>query len=246
MLSKSQISFVTGLHQKKYRREHNLFIVEGLKSVAEFLQSNYRVDTIFCTSQLLPKINKLSQKIKLFELSEQELAKISTLNTPQGMLALVQIPEQQMLSHQDFKELTIVLDDVQDPGNLGTIIRTCDWFGFKQLICSANTVEAYNPKSVQATMGSLSRVSVFYTDLESFFSGTDKPVYGALLEGESAYKTQFRNEGFLVLGNEGRGIRPEVKARINFPVTIPRFGVAESLNVAVTAAIFCSEIKRNY
>ncbi len=245
MLSKSQISFVNALHHKKYRIEHNLFIVEGIKSVTEFLQSDYRVDTVFCTPQVLPKINKLSQIIKQIEISETDLSKISSLNAPQGILALVNIPEPFQIKAEDFTGFTLVLDGIQDPGNLGTIIRTCDWFGFKNLICSENSVEVYNQKVVQATMGSLSRVSVFYTSLDLFLKESKKPVFGALLEGESVYNTTFNGEGFILLGNEGRGISDNIRDKINYPVTIPGSGSAESLNVAVCAALFCYEIKRN-
>lgn len=139
---------------------------------------------------------------------------------------------------------SLVLDDVQDPGNLGTIIRTADWFGIKTIICSENTVEAYNPKTVQSTMGSLCRVNIIYTSLAPFLKNIKLPIYGALLDGENIYQTNWGNEGLILLGNEGHGIGKELIEQITVPVTIPRFGAAESLNVAVSAAIFCSEISR--
>ncbi len=138
------------------------------------------------------------------------------------------------------------MDDVQDPGNLGTIIRTADWFGIKNIICSENTVEAYNPKTVQATMGSLCRVNVVYTSLNRFLTDVKLPIYGALLNGKNIYQTNWGKEGLILLGNEGHGIGKELIEKINVPVTIPRFGEAESLNVAVSAAIFCSEISRQF
>lgn len=139
----------------------------------------------------------------------------------------------------------MVLDGVQDPGNLGTIIRTADWFGFKNIICSLNTVEIYNPKTIQATMGSLCRVNVFYKDLPELLSAANLPIFGALLDGKSCYKTDWGKEGLLILGNEGQGIGPGLIKFINHPVTIPRIGMAESLNVAISAGILCSEISRN-
>jgi TrmH family RNA methyltransferase len=247
MLSKSQISFIKSLQQKKFRKEHSLFIAEGIKSVTEFIQSGYSIKIIFSTPHTIPKLDNLSQKIKVQEITETELKKISLLTNSHDLLALIHIPQKTNIPIESFKKtFTIVLDDVQDPGNFGTIIRIADWFGFKQIICSNNTVEAYNPKVVQATMGSLARVRLHYTNLEDFFKNNRYPVYGALLNGDSIYQTDFSNkEGFLVLGNEGKGISPEVLKYVTKAVTIPRLGEAESLNVAASAAIFCSEIKRN-
>ncbi|MGB4773621.1 MAG: TrmH family RNA methyltransferase [Daejeonella sp.] len=247
MLSKSQISFVKSLHQKKNRKDNGLFIVEGIKSVIEFTQSNYLIDTIFCTAQVMPKLVNFSQKIKLYQVTEAELTKISTLTTPQDVLALVQIPQQTFINTKLFENsFTLVLDDIQDPGNLGTIIRTADWFGFQHIICSTNTVEVYNPKVVQASMGSLSRIKINYTHLPDFLKIVKAPIYGALLNGKSIYETEFKTGGILVLGNEGNGITTDVLPHIEHQVTIPRYGHAESLNVAVSAAIFCSEIKRKH
>ena len=189
---------------------------------------------------------KNTANIKLFEVNNVELAKISTLQTPQGVLALVNIPQEQKLELKCLKNcFSIVLDDVQDPGNFGTIIRTADWFGIKNIICSENTVEAYNPKTVQSTMGSLCRVNVIYTNLNQFLTETDLPIFGALLKGNNIYHTNWGKEGLILLGNEGHGISNHLIEKITTPVTIPRFGKAESLNVAVSAAIFCNELSRN-
>ena len=246
MISKSQISFIKSLQQKKIRKEHGLFIVEGLKSISEFIRSGYTADTIFYTENVMPKLGNLSQNIKLIEISTSDLSKISALTSPQQILALINIPEYRGLTTQMLKgSFTIALDGIQDPGNLGTIIRTADWFGMKLLICSEDTVDVYNSKVVQATMGSLSRVHVEYTDLDKFLQHSNVPVFGALLDGKSIYETNFGSEGIVVLGNEGNGIRPEIINRIAYPVTIPRFGNAESLNVAICASIFCSEMRRN-
>ncbi|HEY1024844.1 MAG TPA: RNA methyltransferase [Sphingobacteriaceae bacterium] len=245
MLSKSEISFIKSLHLKKYRKDHNLFIAEGFKSVSEFINSDYTIETIYCTAALLPKLYKFSRKIKLVEITEAEISKVTALTTPQGVLATIRIPTRTEISAEGLKNaFTLVLDGVQDPGNLGTIIRTADWFGFTQILCSGDTVEVYNPKVVQATMGSLSRMKIHYTDLEKTLSTSGLPIFGALLNGTSVYEVDFGKEGLIVLGNEGKGITPAVQQIITEAVTIPRFGDAESLNVAVSSAIFCSEIKR--
>jgi len=245
MLSKSQISFIKSLHQKKYRKEHGLFIVEGIKSIKEFFQSSYQIHTIFYNSEQYNLLPKLPANINLFEVKNAELDKISTLQTPQGFLALVHIPKNRELALKALKnQFTLVLDGVQDPGNMGTIIRTADWFGFKNIICSADSVEVFNPKTVQATMGSLARVNIYEADLPALLEKNTIPVFGALLDGESIYKTQWGAEGLVILGNEGKGISAEVIKKINKPVTIPRIGEAESLNVAVSAAIFCAELVR--
>ena len=193
----------------------------------------------------MPKLGNLSRKIKPVEITESELSRISALSTPQAILALVQIPKKTDLNATKLENLFLLaLDGVQDPGNLGTIIRTADWFGLNTIICSMDTAEVYNPKVVQASMGSLSRVNLIYTNLEDFFDQTNIPVYGALLDGKSIYETNFGQEGIILLGNEGNGISTELQSRINFPVTIPRYGKAESLNVAISASIFCSELRR--
>lgn len=242
MLSKSQISLLTSLQHKKFRREHGLFLVEGYKSIIEFATSSYKIDTIYHTPDAGPKLLNLSRNINFQEISLPELQKISALKNPADAIAAVKIPQWAGLSDNDLKnKFTLVLDGVQDPGNMGTIIRTADWFGITNIVCSEDSVDVYNPKVVQATMGSLSRMNIDYTDLREFLRSVNLPVYGALLNGESIYKTAFKNEGLIVMGNEGNGIRPEIERLITKAVTIPRKGGAESLNVAIATAIFCSE-----
>ncbi len=245
MISKSQISFIKSLHQKKIRKEQGLFIVEGLKSIQEFINSEYLVDSVYCTENLMLKLDNLSRKIKPVIISESELSRISTLSTPQAILAVVQIPKHTEINIKKLdRSFFLALDGVQDPGNLGTIIRTADWFGLNTILCSMDTAEVYNPKVVQASMGSLSRVNIIYTDLGVLFSQINIPVYGALLDGKSIYETDFGQAGIILLGNEGNGISKELAEKINYPITIPRFGKAESLNVAISASIFCSELRR--
>lgn len=245
MLSKSLIRLITSLQHKKFRRQHGLFCVEGIKSILEFVDSAYVVDTILATPSAAAKLNKIPENIKLVSVNEEELKKVSFLTNPQGALALVKIPSSNDITITDLRgKHSLVLDDVQDPGNLGTIVRTAEWFGFQQVIASLDTVDVYNPKVVQATMGSLARMQVIYADIETLIQDQAIPSYGALLEGESIYETDFQLEGLIILGNEGNGIRPTLLPHITQAVTIPSFGKAESLNVAVAATVFCSEIAR--
>ncbi len=245
MLSKPQIRTITSLQHKKFRREHGLFVVEGIKSVMEFLYSDYTVQHVFYTAQAAAKFVKIPQNIKSEEISEQELKRISSLKAPQGVLALVRIPTYPLLTAEILSgDFHLVLDDLQDPGNLGTIIRTAEWFGFKRIICSAGTVDTYNPKVVQASMGALARMQVHYTDIAELVAQTHIPVFGAVLDGISIYKADFGHEGLIILGNEGNGIGPTVLPHIKHHITIPQVGQSESLNVAVSAALFCAELTR--
>jgi TrmH family RNA methyltransferase len=246
MLSKSQISLLKSLQDKKDRAAHGLFLVEGYKSVVEFVNSPYQTEAIYYTASSDPKVLKLSQKINLCEISVTDFQKISSLKTPQEIAALVKIPVWTTFNNEKFKQkFTLVLDGVQDPGNMGAIIRTADWFGINNIVCSEDTVDVYNPKVVQASMGSLSRVNAYYTDLGAFLRQTGLPVFGAMLTGENIYQTDFGAEGLIVMGNEGNGLRPDIEKLINKAVTIPRRGKAESLNVAIATALFCAEISRN-
>lgn len=221
-------------------------MVEGYKSVTEFLNSPYQIETIYHTPAVASNLLKLSHKINCISIPLTNIQKISSLTTAPDVIAVVKIPQWPRLNAIELKnKFTLVLDGVQDPGNMGTIIRTADWFGIHHIICSEDTVDAYNPKVVQATMGSLARVNVYYDDLEQVLPHLNMPVYGALLDGDVIYNVDFGNEGLVVLGNEGKGMRPQVKPLISRAVTIPRVGGAESLNVAIAAAVFCSEINRN-
>jgi len=246
MLSKSTISFLKSLQQKKFRIEHGLFLVEGNKSVTEFANSSYQIEAIYHTTAIDPKLLKLSGKIKFSEISLNDLEKISSLKSPQEVIALVKIPTLPVLNATTLKgKFAIALDGIQDPGNMGTIIRTADWFGIQHIICSADTVDVYNPKVVQATMGSLAHVNIYYIKLTEFLENINIPLFGALLDGSNIYKTDFGTEGLIIMGNEGNGLRPEIIKLVQKAVTIPRGGNAESLNVGIATAIFCSEIKRN-
>ena len=234
------------MQHKKDRIDHGLFLAEGYKSVTEFINSPYQVEAIYHTTSFESKMLKLSRNINLTEISATDMEKISSLKTPQDIAALIRIPAWPAINNAELRQkFAIVLDGLQDPGNLGTIIRTADWFGITSIICSADTVDAYNPKVVQASMGSLARVKVFYADLTAILPQINLPIFGAMLNGHSIYQTDFGNEGLILVGNEGNGVRPDIERLITKAVTIPRVGNAESLNVGIAAAIFCSEIARN-
>jgi RNA methyltransferase, TrmH family len=240
MLSKNQIKLITSLKHKKFRENHNLFIAEGVKVIQELLDANFIVEFLFVTENLLFKNCKTQPE----NITPDELNKITALNMPNNCLAVFKIPENKKIIQKD---LILALDDVRDPGNLGTIIRMCDWFGIGNLICSQNTVDLYNPKVVQATMGSLARVNVSYLDLNSFLKDTKMPLYGTFMEGENIYKTTLKKEGIIIMGNEANGINAEIEKIIQNRLTIPRFGnlqLTESLNVATATAIVLSEFRR--
>src|SRR5688572_2700824 len=203
MLSKSQISLLQSLQHKKFRREHGAFLVEGYKSVVEFINSAYQIQAVYHTAAIAPKLLNLSQKINFEEISSKSIEKISSLTTPQDVIALVKMPQWPAIQYSTLqKKFSLVLDGIQDPGNMGTIIRTADWFGIDHIICSEDCVDVYNPKVVQATMGSLSRINVHHTNIADVLTNNKLPVFGALLDGENIYTTNFGTEGLIVMGNE--------------------------------------------
>ena len=242
MVSKNQIKLITSLQQKKFRKELQLFIAEGVKVIQELLESNFELEHLYITEEIFSDVYK-DKKTKI---SETDLKKLSCLSTPNNCLALFKIPSSKPAQSSG---LVVALDDIRDPGNLGTIIRLCDWYGVTQIVCSEKTVDVYNPKVVQATMGSISRVNVSYVDLSKFLSRTDAIVFGTFMDGENIYKTQLPADGILVLGNEANGISSTIEKFITTKIAIPRFGdlqKTESLNVATATAIFLSEFKRNF
>ena len=240
MVSKNQIKRITSLLQKKYRKQEQLFFVEGVKGVQELLDSNFELVELFTTNTELFSVDKS----KVYAITESELQKISALTTPNTCLALFKIPA--AVSFEE-KGLLVALDDVRDPGNLGTIIRLCDWFGIKTLFCSEESVDVYNPKVVQATMGSISRVNVVYGNLEQLLTNTKLPVFGTFMDGKNIYNETLPNEGIIVMGNEANGISKAIENLVSQRIAIPRFGdlqATESLNVATATAIVLSEFKR--
>ena len=246
MISKNLQKYIRQLEQKKYRKREGLFVAEGTKNVGDLLK-RFTPKTVFATGQWLAPEGVVPQII-----SEEELQRISFQQHPQQVLALFPIPQQdnvdpiKLLNDQT---LVIALDGVQDPGNLGTIIRIADWFGINTLICSNDTADAWNPKVVQATMGSLARVNIIYAPIPSLLDRLPDtyPVYGTFLDGKDIYTEQLTTGGLIIMGNEGNGISEEVRQRINRKLFIPNFHqgeTADSLNVAIATAITCSEFRR--
>ena len=238
MLSKNQVKLIQKLHHKKYRNELNLFIVEGKKSINEFLQAGYTPQLLIATEAFTTSV----PQHLITPVTKDELRKVSTLQNPDEGLAVFEQPKHKGILQEG---VIVALDNVQDPGNLGTIIRLCDWFGVETLLCNTQTVDCYNPKVVQASMGSLTRVAVHYLDLAAFLTTTALPVYTMDLEGENLYTATFPKDCILILGNEANGISSEVRALSNEVITIPRFSKhqrTESLNVAMAGAIILSEV----
>ena len=238
MLSKNQVKLIQKLHHKKYRNELNLFIVEGKKSINEFLQAGYTPQLLIATEAFTTNV----PQHLITPVSKDELRKVSTLQNPDEGLAVFEQPKHKGILQEG---VIVALDNVQDPGNLGTIIRLCDWFGVETLLCNTQTVDCYNPKVVQASMGSLTRVAVHYLNLAAFLTTTALPVYTMDLEGENLYTATFPKDCILILGNEANGISSEVRALSNEVITIPRFSQhqrTESLNVAMAGAIILSEV----
>lgn len=240
MVSKNQIKLISSLHQKKYRIAHQLFIAEGVKGINELLQSNFELEHLYVTIDEFKSVS-ITQKTVI---SDTDLKKISALTTPNTCLAVFKIPKEKPVLN---KGLIVALDTIRDPGNMGTILRLCDWFGINQVVCSKETVDLYNPKVVQATMGSIARVNVNYLNLKDFLETTSLPIYGTFMDGEDLYNSEITNEGIIILGNEANGISKEIEELVTKRITIPRFGnlqQTESLNVATATAIVLSEFKR--
>lgn len=240
MLTKNQIKIFKQLHQKKYRLLHQQFIVEGEKNISEFLASNLVCEYILH----LKKQTHFKNHTKALEISEDELQKISTLQNANDCLAIFQMKK---IQNEIKSDLILVLDQINNPGNLGTIIRLCDWFGVEDIVCSEDTVDVYNPKVIQATMGSFSRVNVHYKSLVTFLKSTHLPIYGTFMTGTSIYEKKI-DKGCLIMGNEANGVSEEVAQLVHEKITIPQFGKikkTESLNVTVATTIFLNEIFRN-
>jgi TrmH family RNA methyltransferase len=251
MLSKNQIKLVHSLELKKNRRKDGLFVAEGPKVVGDLLRAGYVARAIFSTTER-PNAQLIT---------DDELRKLSFLQHPQEVLAVFEIPLNSQFSipnreatilNSKFStlnsNLSLALDGVQDPGNLGTIIRIADWFGIQTIFCSEDTADCYNPKVVQATMGSLAHVHIIYIDLEAFLQSVDCPIYGTLLDGQNIYQQQLSTEGIIVMGNEGNGISPAIRQLVTHKLLIPNYNTsgetADSLNVAIATAITCAEFRR--
>ncbi len=238
-LSKNQIKLLISLQQKKFRLKHELFLIEGVKVVHEFLASNWEVTELFHTSEYL------SEHTKSTLISPSELKKISSFKNPNKVIATVRVPKTKTPAKQG---LTVCLDAINDPGNLGTIIRLCDWFGVAQIICSKDTVDVFNPKTIQASMGSITRISIIYMDLLNYLNSSSLPKFKADLNGSNIHHSTLPEEAIVIMGNEANGLSDTIKKSIDNSITIPQFGIkkeTESLNVATATAIILNEFRRS-
>ena len=255
MISKNQIKYIRQLELKKFRKREGVFVAEGPKVVGD-LMKRYQPIALFATpdwpqlSSVRSQFSIVNSQLSITELSDEELRRISFLQHPQQVLALFPIPPSDNFQFSIVNsQLSLALDGIQDPGNLGTIIRIADWFGIETIYCSEDTADAFSPKVVQATMGSLAHVHIIYTDLLRLFETLPPsyPVYGTLLDGDDIYQQPLTSHGIIVMGNEGNGISEAVRQKVNRRLLIPSFNAgdrAESLNVAIATAITCSEFRR--
>lgn len=241
MISKNQLKLIRALGQKKQRKQLGQFLVQGEKNVLELLNSAMSIQHIFATAEFITAHAAVLPSDKTTEAPEQELTKVSTLSSNNAAIAVVDIPAPQQAQ---FKGVTLVLDGVSDPGNLGTIIRLADWYGIEQIVCSLDCADTYNPKTISSTMGSFTRVKVTYQDLTQVLSNNALPVYGAYLDGESVHTAEFKQDCLLVMGSESHGIRGNIASFVTDKITIPAFGAAESLNVAMATGIILDNMKR--
>ena len=244
MVTKSEVKYIQSLAHKKFRDEEKLFVLEGVKIVGELLKEfPHRVKKLFALeSWIATHASIVPSSVEVVAVLSYELEKISFLQHPNEVVALVDMPGLRQYKSMEHG-ITLVLDQLQDPGNLGTIIRTCDWFGIKQIICSVDTVDAFNPKVVQSAMGSIMRIDIIYTDLVDFFlSSTGVPIYAAVLRGNSIFGNNFLSPCFLLIGNESKGISEQLLSIASNKITIPKIGAAESLNAAVATGIILAEM----
>lgn len=249
MISKNRVKLIRSLEKKKQRNELGLFLAEGNKLVADMLPA-FEAELILAKSSWLASQGDLPAR-ELLDADEEDIRKASLLKNPQDVIAVFRQPDWSIETVDPAGQLVLALDGVQDPGNLGTIIRIADWFGLESIVCSPDTADLFNPKVVQATMGALARVKVFYTDLTEWLSQQKEKgvsIYGTLLDGEDIYRKELTKTGILIMGNEGNGISPEIEALVNEKLFIPSFpagrDTSESLNVATATAIVCAEFRR--
>ncbi|NBA75712.1 RNA methyltransferase [Emticicia sp. ODNR4P] len=245
MLSKNQIKYINSLQQKKFRQEYQSFVVEGAKSVVELLSSDFELESLYVTEDFYKETKPLldKQPLRAEIVGQAELEKAGTFSSNNAALAVAKMKSNQELLLND-TEYALVLDEIRDPGNLGTIIRIADWYGIQKIICSEGTVDLYNPKVISSTMGSFTRVSLFYTDLVKYLKGQQKPIYGAFLDSENVHTLKFAPSGYIVIGNEANGISEAVEEVVTHKITIPRFGGAESLNAGIATAVICDNLRR--
>lgn len=247
MISKKAAKYIKSLQQKKFRKADQSFIVEGAKSVVELFKSEFKIRTLYATSVFLKDQKHLifnnTNNFDVVETTENELSKVGSFNSNNAAIAIVELKENKPLVIAN--DFAIALDRINDPGNLGTIIRIADWYGIENIICSDDCADQYNPKVIAASMGSFARVNLYYTNLGEYLKGSHVPVYGAYLEGENVHQYKFKKDGILLMGSESQGIDLDLEQYVDHKINIPAFGKAESLNVGVATAIICDNIKRN-
>lgn len=242
MLSKAAIKYINSLQLKKYRKQEQCFVVEGAKTVQELLASDFEVVRVFGTEKFRRSIGNTS--VEFIEVSEDELSAVGEFKTNDSALAIARMrPSTPVSVSKD--EFVLALDDIRDPGNLGTIIRTADWYGINKVVASPETADFYSSKTLSSTMGSFTRVGIQYIDLHTFLEGVKVPVYGAYLEGQNVHTTSFAKAGVVLIGNESRGISDSLAKYVTDKITIPRFGSAESLNAGIATAIILDNIRRS-
>lgn len=249
MLSKALQKRISSLENKKHRKESGLFVAEGGKTVLDLIAAGLKAERLIATTEWLQQ-HDICPNTEVIAVSHEEMKHISFQQAPQGVMGIFHQPQHVIDTAAPERELCLALDNVQDPGNLGTIVRIADWFGIENIYCSIGTADIYNPKTVQATMGAIGRVKVHYVDLPAFLSGIKgkAPLYGTFLDGEDIYQKDLKNNGLIIMGNEGNGISKECGAHITERLFIPNYPAgretSESLNVSVATAIICSEFRR--
>jgi len=244
MITKREAKLIKSLQLKKFRSQEGVFVVEGEKNVFELLNSSLEIIKVFGSENFINKHAALleSENTTVESSKGSEISTISFLKTNNNALALAKIPINTPMEFDN--DYVLAFENLQDPGNLGTIIRTADWYGFKNIICSQDSVDCFNPKVIAATMGSFARIKVHYVDLKAFIQNQNLPVYGALLSGKNIHQTSFKEKGILLFGNESKGISDSLKTCISEEILIPAFGQAESLNVSMATVVFCDNLRR--
>ncbi len=241
MISKNQLKLIRQLGQKKYRKQFNQYLVQGEKNVLELLNSPLKVNDVFATQSFIDNNQSSYPQTQFITADEEQLTKASTLVSNNAAIAIIDMPSTVL---PDENSLILALDGVSDPGNLGTIIRVADWYGIKHIVASTDSADPYNPKTISATMGSFVRVSVSQVELPEYLSTLNMPIYGAFLDGQSVHSTKFSGQGVLLMGSESHGIREQCAKLVSNKITIPAFGGAESLNVAMATGIILDNFKR--
>jgi TrmH family RNA methyltransferase len=245
MISKQKLKLIKSLQLKKYQKQEQKFLVEGEKSVLEILNSRYKINILLATKRFLDSYQYYftEKYFEIIEVIEEDLTSAGTLKTNNAAIAIVEMPENKDIILANLSILP-VFESLQDPGNLGTVIRTCDWYGIDTIVLSNDSVDLYNPKVIQATMGSFTRVNVIYVDLVDFLGHAEIPVYGTKTRGENIYEVTWPDKVIIVFGNESKGIHQRLNSFITKEISIPKFGDAESLNVGIAAAVVLDNVRR--